>query len=152
MFIPYVVVTRFSWPSVAWCVHRILLYMYTRLQTGIVGLPNVGKSSLFNALCEIPDSELRPVVAYLQGKNRRLDTLSAMTQAQLNYRHDGTIRCRALSIPDQLRKWRCAIDLWRRTARQNAECGQRSIIRRKVGKLQGTIEQMECAVPCIRKG
>lgn len=42
----------FHWQNMRQCSYKIMMRSFSigKLQTGIVGLPNVGKSTLFNAL------------------------------------------------------------------------------------------------------
>ena len=63
-------------------------------------------TDLFDALCEIPDSELAPVVRYLQSKDRRLDDHAAAVKAREEYRHSGIIRTQSRSRKEQLLRWR----------------------------------------------
>ena len=63
-------------------------------KTGDEGVPEQKSqlgTGLFNALREIPDSELQPVVDYLKRKSS-IDDLAARTKARTEYRHHGIIR------------------------------------------------------------
>ena len=124
-------------------------------KTGNEGVPEQKAqlgADLFDALCEIPDTEYVPVMRYLQRKDPRLDDLAARVKARAEYRHDGIIRTRSRRRDEQLRRWRRARHDWQVRARRDKERGERSVIRPKVGKLQGTLEEMECMESCIEKG
>ena len=124
-------------------------------KTGNEGVPEQKAelgTCLFNALSDIPDSELAPVIAYLRRKDPRMDELSARTKARTEFRHHGIIRSRSWGRGVQLKRWRQARADWAERARRDKERGDRSVIRPKIGKLQGTLEEMECLEPCLKKG
>ena len=124
-------------------------------KTGNEGVPEQKAelgSDLFGALSEIPDSELTPVVSYLMRKNPRLDLLSARTKARSDYRRDGIIRSRSFFKGEQLRRWQGVRRKWQKVFEQKRRGCERCVIRPKIGKLQGTLEEMECLEPCIGKG
>ena len=123
-------------------------------KTGYEGVPEQKSqlgSGLFRALREIPDSELQPVVDYLQQKSR-VDDLSARTKALSDYRHAGIIRNRTFSSERQLKRWRYVRQRWAERYEESRRTGDRCVIRPQRGQLQGKLEAMEAMEPCIAKG
>ena len=117
-------------------------------KTGNEGVPDQKAqlgSDLFDALCEIPDSELTPVVHYLQRKDPRLDDLAARVKARAEYRHHGIIRSRSRRRAEQLARWKQVRRDWHGRARRDKDRGERSVIRPKVRPSHSTMQS--CARP-----
>jgi hypothetical protein len=124
-------------------------------KTGNEGMPDQKAelgTDLFESLSFIPDSELAPVISYLRNKDNKLDSQAARRKARADYRHSGIIRSRSYGRTQQLSRWQATRARWATRARLDRDRGERSVIRREVGKLKGTLEEMERLEPCIAKG
>jgi hypothetical protein len=123
-------------------------------KTGDEGVPEQKSqlgTGLFNALREIPDSELQPVVDYLKRKSS-IDDLAARTKARTEYRHHGIIRNRTFTSKRQLKRWQAVRKKWEVRYAESRRTGERCVIRKQRGQRQGTLEAMEAVEPCIAKG
>ena len=109
---------------------------------------------MWDALREIPSSELQPVVDYLLREKICCDELAARTKAREDYRCNGILRNRTFTPAQQHKKWEEATKKWEEVFNkaQSSNPKERCVIRKKTELVQGTLDQMKTMEACILKG